>query len=65
MQASQQGSRIVFGTGNRNFTVFRRLRVLDAKVRESSSITSALLGGMGGLSQNADTSVALDGGGGK
>ena len=32
MQSCQQGSRIVFGTGNKNFTVFRSLRVLDMKV---------------------------------
>ena len=31
--ANHQGGRIVFGTGNRNFTVFRRLRVFDQKVR--------------------------------
>ena len=33
-------------------------------VRERSSITSARLGGVGGLSQNADTADALEGGGG-
>ena len=30
--------------------------------RERSSITSARLGGVGGLSQNADTADALEGG---
>ena len=34
------------------------------QVRERSSITSARLGGVGGLSQNADTADALEGGGG-
>ena len=33
-------------------------------LRERSSITSARLGGVGGLSQNADTADALEGGGG-
>ena len=33
------------------------------KFRERSSITSARLGGVGGLSQNADTADALVGGG--
>ena len=33
-------------------------------IRERSSITSARLGGVGGLSQNADTADALEGGGG-
>ena len=31
-------------------------------LRERSSITSARLGGVGGLSQNADTADALEGG---
>ena len=35
-----------------------------ATIRERSSITSARLGGVGGLSQNADTADALEGGGG-
>ena len=33
-------------------------------IRERSSISSARLGGVGGLSQNADTADALEGGGG-
>ena len=34
------------------------------QIGERSSITSARLGGVGGLNQNADTADALEGGGG-
>ena len=36
--------------------------MLSTLLRERSSITSARLGGVGGLSQNADTADALEGG---
>ena len=38
--------------------------IIIIMIRERSSITSARLGGVGGLSQNADTADALEGGGG-
>ena len=38
--------------------------VQRAGIRERSSITSARLGGVGGLSRNADTADAGEGGGG-
>ena len=40
------------------------IRIMKRNLRERSSITSARLGGVGGLSRNADTADAGEGGGG-